>query len=50
MTLVKQKLSIQCLDAVKEFMISRLSHLKALCTTSVSGGVRDGESACVCLV
>lgn len=50
MTLAKQKLSPKGFDAAKEFMISRLNNLKALCTSSVSGRVRDGESACVCLV
>ena len=46
MNLTKQTLPPQCFEAAKEFMISRLNHLKPLCTTSVPSRVRDGESAC----
>lgn len=50
MVLAKQKLPPTGFDAAKEFMVSRLNHLKTLFTTPVSSGVRDGESACGCLV
>jgi len=43
MALAKQSLLPQCFNAAKEFMISRLNHLNALCTTPVPGGFRDGE-------
>ena len=46
MTLAKQNLPPRCLDTLKEFMVSRLNHLRVLCTTSVSSGVRDGELTC----
>lgn len=50
MTLAKQNLPLQCLDAPKEFMISRLNHLRVMCMTPVPSGVRDGKLACGCLV
>lgn len=50
MTLAKQNLPAKGFDAVKEFMISRLSHLKVLCTTPIPSGVLDCESACGRLV
>ena len=50
MTLAKQNLPPKGFDAAKEFMISRLGHLKVLCTTPIPSGVRDGESACGRLV
>jgi len=43
MTLAKQSLSPQCFDAAKEFMVPRLNHLNALCTTPAPSGVCDGE-------
>lgn len=45
MTLAKQHISPQSLNALKEFMISRLNHLRAMCMTSVPSGVRDGKLA-----
>ena len=50
MALAKQNLPPQSFDAAKEFMVSRLNHLNVLCTTPVPSGVRDGRSACSCLV
>jgi len=50
MTLAKQNLLPQGFDAAKEFMISRLNHLKVLYTTPVSGSVRDSASTRSCLV
>lgn len=50
MALAKQYLPPKGFDAAKEFMISRLSHLKVLCTTPVPAGVRNGKSACGRLV
>ena len=50
MTLARQKLPPKSFDAAKEFMISRLNHLKVLCTTPVHSCVLDGESACGRLV
>jgi len=49
MALAKQKLPPQGFNAAKEFMISRLNHLKVLCMTPVPSGVRDGGSTCSCL-
>lgn len=46
MTLAKQSLAPKDLDAVKEFIISRLNHFKVLCTTPVPRSIRDGEPAC----
>lgn len=50
MSLAKKTLPLKGFDAAKEFMISRLDSLKVLCTTPVPNGIRDGESACSCLV
>ena len=46
MILAKQGLAPKGLDTLKEFVISRLSYLRVLCTTPVPRSVRDGESAC----
>ena len=46
MTLAKQNFAPKGLDAVKEFVISRLNRLKVLCTTPVPRSIRDGEPAC----
>lgn len=46
MILAKQNSTPKGLDTLKEFIISRLSHLRALCTTPVPRSVRDGEFAC----
>ena len=43
MTLAKQNLSLQNLDVLKEFMISRLNHLRVMCMTPVPNGVHDGK-------
>lgn len=50
MTLAKQNLPLQCLHPLKEFMVSRLNPLRALCVTSVPNGVRDGKFSCGRLV
>ena len=47
-TLIKQNLPPQYLHTLKEFMVSRLNPLKALCMTSVPNGVRGGEFAYRC--
>ena len=45
MTLAGQNLPSSCLDATKEFMISRLNPLRVMCMTSVTSDVRDGKPA-----
>lgn len=47
MTLAKKKLSPRCFESAKEFMISRLNHLRVLCMSSVPIGVRDGQLSVV---
>ena len=46
MTLVKHNSPPQAFDTAKEFMVSRLNHLKALCMTPVPSPVHDGEPVC----
>lgn len=50
MTLAKQNLPSQGFDAAKEFMVSRLNHLKVLCMAPVPSGIRNGESTYGCVV